>query len=271
MENKKEPKFKVGDYVKVLLNPPTVDGFTNGLIFGGIMEQHKGSTVKIELVTKWRDDFSYKVYGNPHIWHEEWLEPATRFDYEMQNTKTISLNIDEGVVSEIRKRPFFIPYPSEDYDKHILGKWGVCNELIGGYFYEHLPLKIVFDEKSGRTTLLFGNENYDPKSKDKGKKNKYNVVRADAKGKFNEKVGFLIGMIKYLLPKQLTKNVIDLGYERYNKFKNNLTNYFETILRTSLDGISTTQLNKLFDNIDKKDELIFDFEDGRHIIEIERK
>lgn len=124
-----------------------------------------------------------------------------------------------------------------------------------------LPYKVVFNEKKGTTTLLFG------------RKDSPYVVRAkhDGKDKYDENIGFLVGMVKSEYYLTYNKK-IKLGYERYNVYKNNLKNYFETLIRIRLrDELSAYQLNKLFDNITKKDKLLFVIDGKEHEIVVERK
>lgn len=143
----------------------------------------------------------------------------------------------------------------DDYEKFALGR-------VTGFNTGHIniPSKIVFDEKLGRTTLLFGEKPYK------------SVVNAKAKtlSKFNFALGVKIALLKYFYTDSEVKEIFDLAYNNFKKDK--IEPYFDKLLKEKLHFLSEYQYNKLFSTKLLDGEIILDIKGyGRHIIEIERK
>ncbi len=241
-----KPKFKVGDYVRVL--PRKVQRYQL-LNYLDDMLKFEGKVFKIRYITNHGD---YCLEGNFYIWHEDWLEPAYKLSIPKEQIDAL---FNEKVLVH---SSFYDKCWEDHYRKYILGHREVDVKVANELYYDYLPTKVVFNEKLKRTTLIFGNPN-----------KPFEVVRSEAKDEYNEKTGFLIAMVKYLYKEQ-AKRHIDYGYKRYNKFKNNIQNYLEQLIRQDIK-LSDYQLEKLFDNITKKDKLKFNIDGNIHEIEIERK
>lgn len=259
-----KPKFKVGDYVRVL--PRKVQRYQLPNYLDDMLK-FEGKVFKIRYIT---NHGNYCLEGNFYIWHEDWLEPAYKLSIPKEQIDAL---FNEKVLVH---SSFYDKCWEDDYRKYILGHREVdvkvANELYYDYlhelwftidyseepYYDYLPTKVVFNEKLKRTTLVFRNPN-----------EQFDVVRSEAKDEYNEYLGFLVAMVKYLYKEQ-AKRHIDYGYKRYNKFKNNIQNYLEQLIRQDIK-LSDYQLEKLFDNITKKDQLKFNIDGNIHEIEIERK
>ena len=165
----------------------------------------------------------------------------------------LGFTIDYGAVKD-----YEATLDTKTFVEKMFNELGFTIDYSEEPYYDYLPTKVVFNEKLKRTTLVFRNPN-----------EQFDVVRSEAKDEYNEYLGFLVAMVKYLYKEQ-AKRHINYGYKRYNKFKNNIQNYLEQLIRQDIK-LSDYQLEKLFDNITKKDKLKFNIDGNIHEIEIERK
>lgn len=270
MEKKKEPKFKVGDYVKIL---PRKEVKGIGLMIGYLddMLEYENTIQEIESI---ENDNDYMLKGLEYYWHEDWLEPSSYVEYMLQsgdfeldyNLRHLAL-IPKRYISGVRTPKETHDYIADgigyclkhtlgdDYEKFALGR-------VTGFDTGHIniPSKIVFDEKLGRTTLLFGEKPYK------------SVVNAKAKtlSKFNFALGVKIALLKYFYTDSEVKEIFDLVYNNFKKDK--IEPYFDKLLKEKLHFLSEYQYNKLFSTKLLDGEIILDIKGyGRHIIEIERK
>lgn len=260
----KEPKFKVGDYVKIL--PREGDKYKGFYLVN-----------KIVTINCMFDDGSCWLNqddGALFYWHEDWLEEASYVEYMLQscdfeldyNLHHLAL-IPKRYISGVRTQKETHDYIADgigyclkhtlgdDYEKFALGR-------VTGFDTGHIniPSKIVFDEKLGRTTLLFGEKPYK------------SVVNAKAKtlSKFNFALGVKIALLKYFYNDSEVKEMFDLVYNNFKKDK--IEPYFDKLLKEKLHFLSEYQYNKLFSTKLLDGEIILDIKGyGRHTIEIERK
>lgn len=153
-----------------------------------------------------------------------------------------------------------LKYQMKPYSKMISGVREKVKESDDKMKYLIDLEKIVFNEKLGRTTLVFKN------GFGRIFASKAQLTKGD---KYNEKIGFLIALTK----RYYAQDTIDNAYNRYGKYQTQLIVHLETLLAKTLvsfTNLSLYQIHKLFDSLDKN-QIVFGDGDYKKTVLIERK